>query len=104
MKLWITVDQNDYVTSFSTVEQSGQIDVEVEKIPEDFTNWKYDGTSLIHDPENAPVIEESLTETELLRKENEKLKQELNMTKEDLTNTQLGLAEVYEIVLGGGVE
>lgn len=104
MKLWITVDQNDYVTSFSTVEQSGQIEVEVEKIPEDFTNWKYDGTSLIHDPENAPTINESLTETELLRKENEELKRELDVTKEDLTNTQLGLAEVYEIVLGGGVE
>ena len=104
MKLWITVDQNDYVTSFSTVEQSGLIEVEVEKIPEAFTNWKYDGTSLIHDPENAPTINESLTETELLRKENEELKRELDVTKEDLTNTQLGLAEVYEIVLGGGVE
>lgn len=104
MKIWITVDQNNYLSSFSTVEQSGQIEVEVKKLPEDFTNWKYDGTNLTHDPENAPVIEESLTETELLRRENEELKQELDVTKEDLTNTQLGLAEVYEIVLGGGVE
>ena len=103
MKIWITVDQNNYLSSFSTVEQSGQIEIEVEKLPEDFTNWKYDGTSLIHDPDNAPIITESLTETELLREENEKLKKELEATKKDLANTQLGLAEVYEIVLGGEI-
>lgn len=103
MKIWIIVDQNNYLTSYSAVEQEEQIEIEVEKLPEDFTNWKYDGTSLIHDPENAPVITESLTETELLREENEKLKKELEATKEDLANTQLGLAEVYEIVLGGEI-
>lgn len=99
MEIWVSVDKNGFLDGYSLNEQPDQIKVEVEKIPADFTNWKLEGSKLVHDPENAPIVEGGLTETELLREENEKLKKELEVTKEDLANTQLGLAEVYEMLV-----
>lgn len=41
------------------------------------------------------------TDNAALKESNELLKQELAETQMDVTNTQIGLAEVYEIALGG---
>ena len=41
------------------------------------------------------------TEIDLLKEENKELKKELEETKADVTNTQIGLAEVYGIIMGG---
>ena len=101
MDIWITTDKNGFLDGYSLNEQPDQIKIQVEEEPSDFTNWRLDGTNLVHDPANAPVIEGGLTETEQLRQENEELKKELAETQMDLTNTQIGLAEVYEMVLGG---
>lgn len=82
MKLWITVDRDNFLDSYSLVKQKGQVEIEVETEPIDFTNWKLVGSQLIHDPKNAPVIEETPTELEQLKQENEELRQRQDMSDE----------------------
>lgn len=82
MKLWITVNEDGYLDGYSKTEQENQQVVEVETEPVDFTNWKLVGSQLIHDPKNAPVIEETPTELEQLKQENEELRQRQDMSDE----------------------
>lgn len=84
MEIWITTDQNGFLTSYSLAEQPDLTKVVVDNEPADFTNWRLDGTKLVHDPRNAPVIEDGLTETEQLKKENEELRQRVDMSDEAL--------------------
>src|SRR5699024_568715 len=84
MEIWITTDHNGFLTSYSLAEQPDLTKVVVDKEPVDFTNWRQEGTQLVHDPKNAQVIEESLTETEQLKKENEELRQRVDMSDEAL--------------------
>lgn len=83
MKVWIQ-DELGYLKGYSIIPQETMIEVEADREPTDFTNWRYDGKKLIHDPENAPAVEESLTETEQLKKENEELRQREDMSDEAL--------------------
>lgn len=55
----------------------------------------YDNTSLKAKHERKRSLEE-------LTKENKELKTRLQATEEDLTNTQVALTEVYEMLAGGG--
>lgn len=103
MNIWVSVNTDEFLTGYSLSEMPDMVGVDVENEPIDFSNWRLVNNQLIHDPENAPIVEEPISEVEKLKKENEKLKAELDATKIDLTNTQLGLAEVYEIVLGGEI-
>ncbi len=58
--------------------------------------WQYyDNTSLKAKHERKRSLEE-------LTKENKELKTRLQATEEDLTNTQVALTEVYEMLAGGG--
>lgn len=82
MKLWITVNKDDFLDSYSLVKQKGQFEIEVETEPIDFTNWKLVGTQLVHDPKNAPVIKEAPSELEQLKQENEELRQRQDMSDE----------------------
>jgi len=100
MKAWIQSEVG-YLQGYSIIPQETMIEVAVDREPTDFTNWRYDGKKLIHDPENAPKPEVVPSELEKLQEENKTLKRELAETQIDVTNTQIGLAEVYEMVLGG---
>ena len=55
----------------------------------------YDNTSLKAKHERKRSLEE-------LTKENKELKTRLQATEDDLTNTQVALTEVYELLAGGG--
>ena len=55
----------------------------------------YDNTSLKAKHERKKSLEE-------LTKENKELKTRLQATEDDLTNTQVALTEVYELLAGGG--
>lgn len=55
----------------------------------------YDNTSLKAKHERKRSLEK-------LTKENKELKTRLQATEEDLTNTQVALTEVYEMLAGGG--
>lgn len=55
----------------------------------------YDNTSLKAKHERKRSLEE-------LTKENKELKTRLQATEENLTNTQVALTEVYEMLAGGG--
>lgn len=100
MKVWIQ-NKVGYLQGYSIIPQETMTEVEADREPTDFTNWRYDGEKIIHDPENAPKPEVVPSELEKLQEENKVLKQELEETKADVTNTQIGLAEVYGIVMGG---
>ncbi|ERT22836.1 hypothetical protein O996_02885 [Enterococcus faecalis BM4654] len=56
MKIWID-DIQGYLDGYSTMEQPNKIELEVEKEPTDFFNYRWDGTSLIYDPDNVPEPE-----------------------------------------------
>lgn len=58
-------------------------------------DYYYDNTSLKAKHERKRSLEE-------LTKENKELKTRLQATEEDLTNTQVALTEVYEMLAGGG--
>ncbi|MBX8938466.1 hypothetical protein [Enterococcus gilvus] len=101
MDIWITTDQNEFLTSYCLMEQPNMIEVKVEKEPADFTNWRLEGTKLIHDPDNAPKVEVGLTETELLKQENEELRQRLDMSDEALLELADMVLSATEAMKGG---
>ncbi|MEB7954698.1 hypothetical protein [Enterococcus faecalis] len=75
MKIWID-DIQGYLDGYSTMEQPNKIELEVEKEPTDFFNYRWNGTSLIYDPDNVPEPEPTPpTDIELLQAENAELKQ-----------------------------
>ena len=75
MKIWID-DIQGYLDGYSTMEQPNKIELEVEKEPTDFFNYRWDGTSLIYDPDNVPEPEPAPpTDIEVLQAENAELKQ-----------------------------
>ena len=104
MDIWITTDQNGFLTSYSSVEQPELLKVTVDKEPTDFTNWKLVDDKLVHGPLDAPEIEESLTEIEILKKENEELKKAAEEQAIQMTDTQLAIAEVYEMLVPASKE
>ncbi|MCV6007941.1 hypothetical protein [Enterococcus faecalis] len=75
MKIWID-DIQGYLQGYSTMEQPNAIELEVEKEPTDFLNYRWNGISLIYDPDNVPEPEPALpTDIEVLQAENAELKQ-----------------------------
>ncbi|EGO2800808.1 hypothetical protein IDE00_002103 [Enterococcus faecalis] len=94
MKIWID-DIQGYLDGYSTMEQPNKIELEVEKEPTDFFNYRWDGTRLIYDPDNVPEPEPAPpTDIELLQAENKELKKQVS----ELTDSMLFLSEQ---VLGG---
>ena len=66
MKIWID-DIQGYLDGYSTMEQPNKIELEVEKANR-FFNYRWNGTSLIYDPDNVPEPEPTPpTELELYK-------------------------------------
>lgn len=104
MKIWIE-NKTGYLEGYSTMEQPNTVELEVEQEPLDFMNWRYDGVQLIYDSENAPEPEPTPpTEFELLKAENDALKEKVNQQAQELTDTQLAVADIYELMAGGTTE
>lgn len=75
MKIWID-NVKGFLQGYSLVEQPKTIEVEVNEDFSDFFNYRWDGTSLIYDPDNVPQPEPAPpTDIEILQAENEELKQ-----------------------------
>lgn len=95
-----------FLTGFSDFEQPDYVAVEIEdreNFP--FLEYRFDGTKLVHDPENMPIKEDFKSEYEIVKEEYDKIKQEnselkeqLDKTQEDVTNTQVALTEVFELI------
>lgn len=77
MKIWVTVNENGYLDSYSMTKQDNQQVVEVEEELIDFTNWRLEGTKLVHDPDDAPLVEEGPTETDQLKQQNAMMAKQL---------------------------
>lgn len=94
---------NDFPTAIPFVEVK-PLEIEQDQYFDFSTNkWKEAATQ--DNSKKLELIEnlhESLkTDNAALKESSEVLKQELAETQLDVTNTQIGLAEVYEIALGG---
>ncbi|MCJ1720172.1 hypothetical protein MTX06_07260 [Enterococcus faecalis] len=75
MKIWID-DIEGYLQGYSMMEQPEAIELEVDEDFSDFFNYRWNGTSLIYDPDNVPEPEPAPpTEIEVLQAENAELKQ-----------------------------
>ncbi len=75
MKIWID-DIEGYLQGYSMMEQPETIELEVDEDFSDFFNYRWNGTSLIYDPDNVPEPEPAPpTEIEVLQAENAELKQ-----------------------------
>ncbi|MDT2546769.1 hypothetical protein [Enterococcus raffinosus] len=84
MNIWVSVNTDGFLTGYSLSEMPDMVEVDVENEPIDFSNWRLTNNQLIHDPENAPIVEEPISEVEKLKKENEELRQRVDMSDEAL--------------------
>ncbi|WP_048597271.1 hypothetical protein, partial [Melissococcus plutonius] len=88
MNIWIE-NKIGYINGYSLTEQPNLIKIMVDEEPIDFTNWRWDGATLIHDADNAPQpTPEPPDDIDLLKQQNAKLiLAQTNMQKQ-LTDTQ----------------
>lgn len=100
MKIWID-DIQGYLQGYSTMEQPNAIELEVEKEPTDFFNYRWNGTSLIYDPDNVPEPEPEPTpptELELLQKQNAELMKQVSQQNQVIQQTQRMTGELMKQV------
>lgn len=66
--IWIA-DKIGYLEGYSEVEQPDLIEVEITLQSDTFLfdDWRWDGETLIFDPENKPIVEEPKTDIEQLQ-------------------------------------
>lgn len=102
-KYYVEINSDGYIDSWSTVKSNdSMILVEAEESLFGILGCvKYNNGNLVLDAEKREELikkNNQLSETELLKKENEELKAQMNQTKEDVTNTQIALTEVFELI------
>lgn len=104
LKAYVEV-RDGYIDSWSTIanNQYNEIDVTEELFGLIGCVKVENGIAVLDEEKHNQQIEDlsGPSELEILQEENKALKQELEETKADVTNTQIGLAEVYGIVMGG---
>ncbi|MCV2499672.1 hypothetical protein LDK57_09315 [Melissococcus plutonius] len=73
MNIWIE-NKIGYIEGYSLIKQPNLIKIAVDKEPMDFTNWRWDGATLIHDADNAPQpTPQPPDDVDLLKQQNAKL-------------------------------
>lgn len=88
MKIWID-NVKGFLQGYSLVEQPKTIEVEVNEDFSDFFNYRWDGTSLIYDPDNVPEpVPTPPTELELLQKQNAELMKQVSQQNQVIQQTQ----------------
>ena len=88
MKIWIE-NKEGFLEGYSLIQQPNLLEIEVEKEPTDFFNYRWDGTSLIYDPDNVPEPEPTPpTELELLQKQNAELMKQVSQQNQVIQQTQ----------------
>ncbi|GEU27863.1 hypothetical protein QuyetLC_22300 [Bacillus anthracis] len=96
MKIWID-DIKGYLQGYAMMEQPEAIEVEVDEDFSDFFNYRWDGKSLIYDPDNVPEPEPAPpTDIEVLQAENAELKQLNSKLMINDMNLKKELSEVTE--------
>ncbi|MDK4410670.1 hypothetical protein [Enterococcus faecalis] len=96
MKIWID-DIKGYLQGYAMMEQPEAIEVEVDENFSDFFNYRWDGKSLIYDPDNVPEPEPAPpTDIEVLQAENAELKQLNSKLMINDMNLKKELSEVTE--------
>lgn len=99
MKIWID-NVKGFLQGYSLVEQPKTIEVEVNEDFSDFFNYRWDGTSLIYDPENVPEPAPTPpTELELLQKQNAELMKQVSQQNQVIQQTQRMTGELMKQVV-----
>lgn len=98
MKIWID-NVKGFLQGYSLVEQPKTIEVEVNEDFSDFFNYRWDGTSLIYDPDNVPEPEPTPpTEMQLLQKQNAELMKQVSQQNQVIQQTQRMTGELMKQV------
>lgn len=98
MKIWID-NVKGFLQGYSLVEQAKTIEVEVNEDFSDFFNYRWDGTSLIYDPDNVPEPAPTPpTELELLQKQNAELMKQVSQQNQVIQQTQRMTGELMKQV------
>lgn len=98
MKIWID-NVKGFLQGYSLVAQPKTIEVEVNEDFSDFFNYRWDGTSLIYDPDNVPKPEPTPpTEMELLQKQNAELMKQVSQQNQVIQQTQRMTGELMKQV------
>ncbi|HHX0249517.1 TPA: hypothetical protein ACU1XQ_002454 [Enterococcus faecalis] len=98
MKIWID-NVKGFLQGYSLVAQPKTIEVEVNEDFSDFFNYRWDGTSLIYDPDNVPEPEPTPpTELELLQKQNAELMKQVSQQNQVIQQTQRMTGELMKQV------
>ncbi|EPI39475.1 hypothetical protein [Enterococcus faecalis] len=98
MKIWID-NVKGFLQGYSLIEQPKTIEVEVNEDFSDFFNYRWDGTSLIYDPDNVPEPEPTPpTELELLQKQNAELTKQVSQQNQVIQQTQRMAGELMKQV------
>ncbi|MFG5493928.1 hypothetical protein ACFJZG_03345 [Enterococcus faecalis] len=98
MKIWID-DIEGYLQGYSMMEQPEAIELEVDEDFSDFFNYRWNGTSLIYDPDNVPEPEPTPpTELELLQKQNAELMKQVSQQNQVIQQTQRMTGELMKQV------
>ncbi|WP_329494946.1 hypothetical protein VW927_08725 [Enterococcus faecalis] len=98
MKIWID-NVKGFLQGYSLVEQPKTIEVEVNEDFSDFFNYRWDGTSLIYDPDNVPESAPTPpTELELLQKQNAELMKQVSQQNQVIQQTQRMTGELMKQV------
>ncbi|EHA3992976.1 hypothetical protein [Enterococcus sp. DIV2438] len=98
MKIWID-NVKGFLQGYSLVEQPKTIEVEVNEDFSDFFNYRWDGTSLIYDPDNVPEPAPTPpTEVELLQKQNAELMKQVSQQNQVIQQTQRMTGELMKQV------
>lgn len=103
MKLFVTLDSSNYISGWF---DSKDFDTCVEVTANPTHVGLLDcvkvenGLTVLDEVKQKELLQEkeSPTEMEQLKLENKELKQALEKTKEDVTNTQVALTEVFELI------
>lgn len=98
MKIWID-NVKGFLQGYSLVEQPKTIEVEVNEDFSDFFNYRWDGTSLIYNPDNVPEPAPTPpTELELLQKQNAELMKQVSQQNQVIQQTQRMTGELMKQV------
>lgn len=98
MKIWID-NVKGFLQGYSLVEQPKTIEVEVNEDFSDFFNYRWDGTSLIYDPDNVPEPAPTPpTELELLQNQNAELMKQVSQQNQVIQQTQRITGELMKQV------
>lgn len=81
-----------YLEGFAILPSDGLVKVELNDYPTDFFNWKWDGSTLTHDPNHVVTPEIAAAAVPALQQQNAMLLKQVTLSSQQITTTTKQLA------------